>query len=66
MPNKNQNNSNNNDEQKKIEPKVTKFKSNRERVRALLSQFKKEDRVLIMIWADPDAMASALAMKRLI
>jgi len=64
MPNKNQNNSNNNDEQKKIEPKVTKFKSNRERVRA--SQFKKEDRVLIMIWADPDAMASALAMKRLI
>ncbi|WP_217125074.1 DHH family phosphoesterase [Thermodesulfatator indicus] len=49
-----------------IEPKITRFKSNRERVRTLLSQFKKEDRVLILIWADPDSIASALAMKRLI
>lgn len=53
-------------EKKVLEPKVTRFKSNRERVKALLSQFKKEDRVLILIWADPDSMASALAMKRLI
>ncbi|WP_022853845.1 DHH family phosphoesterase [Thermodesulfatator atlanticus] len=49
-----------------IEPRIVKFKSNKERVRTLLSQFKKEDRVLILIWADPDAIASALAMKRLI
>ncbi len=56
----------NNENQKKPEPKVSRFKSNRERVRTLLSHFKKDDRVLIMIWADPDAMASALAMKRLI
>ncbi len=49
-----------------VEPKITRFKSNRERVKTLLSHFKREDRVLIMIWADPDAMASALAMKRLI
>jgi len=50
----------------KLEPKITRFKSNRERARTLVSSFKKEDRVLILIWADPDAMASALAMKRLI
>jgi len=50
----------------KLEPKITRFKSNRERVKTLVSSFKKEDRVLILIWADPDAMASALAMKRLI
>ena len=42
------------------------FRSNRERLNALLSLFKKEDRVLILIWADPDALASALAMKRLL
>ncbi|OAG28122.1 DHH family phosphoesterase [Thermodesulfatator autotrophicus] len=53
-------------EQEVIEPRITRFKSNRERVKTLLSQFKKEDRVLILIWADPDSMASALAMKRLI
>ena len=64
MPNKSRESHNEN--QKKPEPKVSRFKSNRERVRTLLSHFKKDDRVLIMIWADPDAMASALAMKRLI
>ncbi len=53
-------------DKKPLEPKVTRFKSNRERVKTLLSLFKKEDRVLILIWADPDSMASALAMKRLI
>ncbi len=42
------------------------FRSNRERLNALLSLFSKEDRVLILIWADPDALASALAMKRLL
>ncbi|OAQ21044.1 DHH family phosphoesterase [Thermosulfurimonas dismutans] len=42
------------------------FRSNRERLNALLSLFKKEDRVLILIWADPDALASALAMRRLL
>ncbi len=50
----------------KLEPKITKFKSNKERVKTLVSSFKKDDQVLILIWADPDAMASALAMKRLI
>ncbi len=53
-------------DQKLLEPKVTRFKSNKERVRTLLSHFKKDDRVLILIWADPDSIASALAMKRLI
>ncbi len=43
-----------------------KFRSNRERLQALLSLFSKEDKVLILIWADPDAMASAMAMKRLL
>ncbi|NPA48382.1 MAG: phosphoethanolamine methyltransferase [Thermodesulfobacteria bacterium] len=68
MP-KNKKNASNNQkegEQKVLEPKITRFKSNKERVKTLLSQFKKDDRVLILIWADPDSMASALAMKRLI
>ncbi len=42
------------------------FRSNRERLNALLSLFNREDRVLILIWADPDALASAWAMKRLL
>ena len=63
MPAKNKNQAK---EEKKIEPKITRFKSNRERVKTLLSLFKREDRVLILIWADPDSMASAFAVKRLL
>jgi len=40
--------------------------SNKERLRAFLSLFKREDRVLIVIVADPDSMASAFAIKRLL
>ncbi len=46
--------------------KVTKRMSNRERLRAFLSLFKREDHVLINIVADPDAMASAMAIKRIL
>ncbi|QJA06126.1 phosphoethanolamine methyltransferase [Thermosulfurimonas marina] len=42
------------------------FRSNRERVQALFSLFRREDRVLIPVWADPDALASAFAVKRLL
>lgn len=66
MSSKSKNSQAQSSEKEKIEPKITRFKSNRERVKTLLSHFKRDDRVLIMIWADPDAMASALAMKRLI
>ncbi len=68
-PNKNQkeeNHTDKNGQEVKVAPKITRFKSNRERARTLVTSFKKDDRVLILIWADPDAMASALAMKRLI
>jgi nanoRNase/pAp phosphatase (c-di-AMP/oligoRNAs hydrolase) len=37
-----------------------------EKLKALLSLFKKEDNVLIVIVADPDSMASAFAMKRIL
>ena len=37
-----------------------------ERLKAILQLFKKEDRVLIVIIADPDSMACALALKRLL
>lgn len=40
--------------------------SNRERLRAFLQMFKREDRVLIVIIADPDAMASAIAIRRIL
>ncbi|MDA8161747.1 MAG: DHH family phosphoesterase [Desulfobacteraceae bacterium] len=40
--------------------------SNRERLRTFLQIFKKDDRVLIVIVADPDSMASAYAIKRLL
>ncbi len=40
--------------------------SNKERLKAFLSLFKREDRVLIVIVADPDSMASAFAVKRLL
>ena len=41
-------------------------KSRQGRLRELRSQFSSEDNVLITIWADPDALASALALKRLL
>ena len=37
-----------------------------ERLRRLLGLFSREDRVLIVINSDPDAMASAMALKRLL
>lgn len=37
-----------------------------EQARKLLNQFHAEDKVLVVISADPDALASALAMKRLL
>ena len=40
--------------------------SNKERLKNLLSLFKREDKVLIVIVADPDSMASAFAVKRLL
>ncbi len=40
--------------------------SNIERLRAFLELFKKDDRVLVVIVADPDSMASAMAIKRLL
>jgi len=43
--------------------KKLRFRSNRERVNYFLKLFKKEDKVLILIWADPDALACALALK---
>ncbi|HFB83666.1 phosphoethanolamine methyltransferase [Thermosulfuriphilus ammonigenes] len=49
-----------------LEPKVCRWKSNKERLRGFLSLFKKEDNVLVTIWADPDSLASALAIKRLL
>ncbi len=46
--------------------KKHKFKSNKERVNYFLSLFQKQDKVLILIWADPDSMSSALAIKRIL
>ncbi len=46
--------------------KKIKFRSNKERVNYFLSLFEKADRVLILIWADPDSLASALAVKRIL
>jgi len=40
-------------------------KSTRERVRTFLRLFRRDDTVLILIYPDPDSMASALAVKRL-
>ena len=41
-------------------------RSRQGRLQELLSQFSSKDSVLITIWADPDALASALALKRLL
>jgi len=46
--------------------KKPKFRSNKERLNYFLKLFNKEDKVLILIWADPDALASALALKRIL
>jgi nanoRNase/pAp phosphatase (c-di-AMP/oligoRNAs hydrolase) len=46
--------------------RATKRLSNKERLRSFLQIFKRDDRVLIVIVADPDAMASAQALKRLL
>ncbi len=46
--------------------RATKRMSNRERLKAFLQLFRRCDRVLIVIIADPDSMASALAVKRLL
>lgn len=46
--------------------RITKRLSNKERLRSFLQIFKRDDRVLIVIVADPDAMASALAVRRLL
>jgi nanoRNase/pAp phosphatase (c-di-AMP/oligoRNAs hydrolase) len=40
--------------------------SNKERLRCFLQLFKRDDKVLVVIVADPDAMASAQAIKRLL
>lgn len=40
--------------------------SNKERLKSFLNLFKREDRILIAIVADPDSMASAFAIKRLL
>ncbi|MEJ2040789.1 MAG: phosphoesterase, partial [Desulfosarcinaceae bacterium] len=40
--------------------------SNKERLRRFYAQFSGEDHVLIPIVADPDAIASAMAVKRLL
>ena len=46
--------------------KVAKRLSNRERFRSLCQLFSRDDRVLITIVADPDSMASAMAVKRIL
>ena len=43
--------------------RVTKRLSNKERLRSFLQIFKRDDRVLVIIVADPDAMASAKVAK---
>ncbi len=45
---------------------LSKYRSNKERVSAFLRLFTKQDKVLILIVADPDSLASALALKKLL
>ncbi|MFN3505489.1 MAG: DHH family phosphoesterase [Caldimicrobium sp.] len=52
-----------------MDPKVAKekkFKSNKERINAFLKHFQKQDDILILLWADPDALASAYALKKIL
>jgi len=46
--------------------KKLKFRSNKERINYFLKLFNKEDKVLVLIWADPDALACAFALKRIL
>jgi nanoRNase/pAp phosphatase (c-di-AMP/oligoRNAs hydrolase) len=46
--------------------RITKRLSNIERLRSFLQLFQRDDRVLVVIVADPDAMSSAQAVKRLL
>jgi nanoRNase/pAp phosphatase (c-di-AMP/oligoRNAs hydrolase) len=46
--------------------RITKRLSNKERLHSFLQIFKRDDRVLVVIVADPDAMASAQAVRRLL
>ncbi len=46
--------------------KERKFKSNKERLGYFLKLFEKKDQVLILFWADPDAIASAFALKKIL
>ncbi|HID97411.1 MAG TPA: phosphoethanolamine methyltransferase [Thermodesulfobacteriaceae bacterium] len=46
--------------------KATKRLSNKERLKSFLQLFKRSDRVLVVIVADPDSMASAFAIKRIL
>lgn len=46
--------------------KPLKFKSNKERLAYFLKLFDKKSKVLILIWADPDSLASAYALKRIL
>lgn len=50
----------------KVTPGLKSRKPSVERLQSLLKGFSKTDRVLIIISADPDSIASALAMKRLL
>ncbi|PMP98105.1 MAG: phosphoethanolamine methyltransferase, partial [Thermodesulfobacterium geofontis] len=50
----------------KLNFKKFKFRSNKERINYFLKLFNKDDRVLILIWADPDALACAFALKRIL
>lgn len=43
-----------------------KFKSNRDRLKFFLRLFDKNDSVLVLFWADPDAIASAFALKKIL
>ncbi|MCS7149940.1 MAG: DHH family phosphoesterase [Caldimicrobium sp.] len=48
------------------QPSDQKFKSNKARVQCFLRLFDKKDTVLILFWADPDAIASAFALKKIL
>lgn len=51
---------------KKDIPGERKFRSNKERVQCFLKLFEKKDSVLVLFWADPDALASACGVKKIL